>query len=173
MRKKKEFQCLLQTDSHRQRHALGLGCVGATGHLCPLLLPYSIFQSTQGEEMQISFCRALWSVQLEQPPASQQSRWLHLLQLYFSTSDITEQSRDSIKSVTPAASTPGARQAARAFSCFHGTTGSPVPEGMHTQSCCDRKHMQDFNFWGNISTSGLFQSCYQSDLCSQVSMGRK
>lgn len=34
---------------------LGLGCAGATGHLCLLLLPCSFFQNTVGEEMQMYF----------------------------------------------------------------------------------------------------------------------
>lgn len=136
MRKKWKIQCLLQTQMHTDFYVfrlvfpLGLGLCWSRWPPVPLAAALQLFWEYSGRRNADVFLETTqWSVQLEHPSPSQQSCWLQPLQFYFSSSNIVQQSYNSIKPVTPypgaatAASASGARQAAWVDGCFCWITG--------------------------------------------------
>lgn len=133
-RKKWKLQCLLQPQTHTDFYVfrlvfpLGLGLCWSFWPPVSLAAALQHFSEYSGRRNANIFLEAMqWSVQLEHPSPSQQS-WL---QFYFSSSNIVQQSCDSIKPVTPypgaatAARALGARQAVRVNRCFCWVTGWP------------------------------------------------
>lgn len=105
---------------------LGLGCAGATGHLCLLLLPCSFFQNTVGEEMQMYFWKLhsdgdIWNIF---HPASRDTGFSHFgfisaLATWFS-------SAVTLKVSLPprcCCNHPGNQTGSGVNGCFHGRAG--------------------------------------------------
>lgn len=112
---------------------LGLGCAGAAGHLCLLLLPCSFFQNTVGEEMQMYF----WKLHSDQDiwnifhPASTAAGFIHFHFISAPARSFSSAVTKLNLSLSPwcCCSHPGNQAGSGVNGCFQGRTAQPHQRG--------------------------------------------
>lgn len=112
---------------------LGLGCAGAAGHLCLLLLPCSFFQNTVGEEMQMYF----WKLHSDQDiwnifhPASTAAGFSHFHFISAPARSFSSAVTKLNLSLSPwcCCSHPGNQAGSGVNGCFQGRTAQPHQRG--------------------------------------------